>query len=122
MRDNRGSEAGAKPGAVECCRPDRRDDLNLTDIDYLDQTWNPLAMRCTRVSPACDNCWHLRMAKRKAGNPRLSYLERQASAGLIPPVLMPDRIGEPLRLKKPQRIGVQMRYQGDPIRIDGPGR
>ena len=85
--------------------------MNLTTIDYLDRTWNPLAMRCTRVSPACDNCWHLRMADRKAGNPKLSDQERQASAGLIPPVLMPDRIGEPLRLKKPQRIGVQ--FMGD---------
>jgi len=83
----------------------------LTKIDYLDHTWNPLAMRCTRVSPACDNCWHLRMAKRKVGNPKLSDQERQASAGLTPPVLMPDRIGEPLRLKKSQRIGVQ--FMGD---------
>lgn len=85
--------------------------MNKTDIDYLDLTWNPLAMRCTRVSPACDNCWHLRMAVRKAGNSKLSDLERQASAGIMPPVLMPDRLGEPLRIKKPQRIGVQ--FMGD---------
>lgn len=85
--------------------------MNRTGIDYLDYSWNPLAMRCTRVSPACDHCWHLRMAKRKAGNPQLSDLERQASAGLIPPVLMPDRLDEPLRMKKPQRIGVQ--FMGD---------
>jgi protein gp37 len=85
--------------------------VNLTDIEYLDSTWNPLAMRCTRVSPACDHCWHLRMARRKAGNPKLSDLERQASAGLIPPVLIESRLGEPIRLKKTQRIGVQ--FMGD---------
>ncbi len=90
--------------------------MNQTSIDYLDYSWSPLAMRCTRVSPACDHCWHLRMAKRKAGNPQLSDLERQASAGLIPPVLIPHRLDEPLRLKKPQRLGVQ--FMGDLFHAD----
>ena len=34
-----------------------------TKVNYLDATYNPLAMRCTRKSKGCDRCWHLPMAR-----------------------------------------------------------
>ena len=40
--------------------------MNKTGIEYLDFTWNPIAMRCTPVSEACANCWHLNVADRLA--------------------------------------------------------
>jgi len=85
--------------------------MNPTKIEYLTHTWNPLAMRCSIVSEGCHNCWHLRMCDRLAANPAISQEERVAySDGGMPPV-MTTRINEPLKLKKPARIGVQ--FMGD---------
>ena len=58
--------------------------MNKTKIEYLDFTWNPLAMECTKVSPGCQNCWHLKMAVRLAGNKKLGQAERDAWAGKCP--------------------------------------
>ncbi len=86
--------------------------MNKTDIEYLDKTWNPWAMRCTRTeSPGCVNCWHQTFAKRHAGNPIFTNEERAAWAGKGPPVLRLDELEAPSKLKKPSRIGVQ--FMGD---------
>ena len=85
--------------------------MNKTAISYLDYTWNPLAMRCTPVSPACTNCWHLRMANRLAKNPMISPKARGAYGGETWPLLLQDRLDEPRRCKKPSIIGVQ--FMGD---------
>ena len=37
--------------------------MNKTDIEYLDFTWNSLAMRCNPVSEGCLHCWHIKRAK-----------------------------------------------------------
>jgi len=84
--------------------------MQRTSIEYLTHTWNPLAMRCTPVSPGCRNCWHLAMCKRHAANPKLPANVRRAKAG-GPPVLLEDELDAPLRLRKPATIGVQ--YMGD---------
>lgn len=84
--------------------------MNKTGIQYLDYTWNPIAMRCTRVSAGCDNCWHLKMCKRHAGNPKLGAEMRQARAGGSP-VMLADELNAPRRLRKPSRIGVE--FMGD---------
>jgi protein gp37 len=82
--------------------------MNKTKIEYLDFTWNPIAMRCTPVSDGCRNCWHLAMAKRLTKNPTIPKDEREAYAGGCPVL----RNLEPLSsLKKPSRIGVQ--FMGD---------
>ncbi len=90
--------------------------MNRTKIEYLDWTWNPLAMRCTPVSEGCRNCWHLAMAKRLTANPLLSQEEQFAYADdgdpdKGPPFLKEDELQAPLHLKKPSRIGVQ--FMGD---------
>ena len=84
--------------------------MNKTTISYLTHTWNPLAMRCTKCSPARDNCWHLRWANRHA--------MRAAYAGDAPPLLVEHRLEEPLETRKPARIGVQ--FMGDLFHEDVP--
>lgn len=85
--------------------------MNRTGIEYLDLTWNPIAMRCTPVSEGCANCWHRRMANRLAGNENLHLDVRRAYAGEGSPVLIPERLMKPARRKKPTRIGTQ--FMGD---------
>lgn len=84
--------------------------MNKTGIEYLNYTWNPIAMRCIPVSEGCKNCWHLRMCKRHVANPKLSQEMREARGG-GQFHLMQEELEAPLRLKKPVRIGVQ--FMGD---------
>lgn len=92
--------------------------MNKTGIEYLDYSWNPLAMHCTPVSEGCAHCWHLAMTKRLAGNTAISAGARAAYAGAAPPALMEDRLAEPMSLKKGSRIGVQ--FMGDLFGEDVP--
>ena len=72
-------------------------------IEWTDKTWNPIT-GCDRVSPGCDNCYALTLAKRlKAmgskryqndGDPRTSG----PGFGLT---LHPDKLSEPLVLASP---------------------
>lgn len=84
--------------------------MGKTSIEYLDYTWNPLAMRCTKVSEACDNCWHLERCKRLQVNPVIPIEQRYAYSGDLSPQIT-GRMEDPLHLKKPRRIGVQ--FMGD---------
>ena len=79
--------------------------MQKTAIEFLTHTWNPIAMRCTPVSAGCDQCWHLRAAKRHAANPKLSPELREARAG-GKLALLEDELAAPLKLPKPARIGV----------------
>lgn len=92
--------------------------MQKTNIEYLDYTWNPIAMRCTPCSPGCDNCWHLRTADRLKNNLGLPDNERKALAGEGPFVLRERELEAPLRLKKPAVIGVQ--FMGDLYHEDVP--
>lgn len=85
--------------------------MNKTSIDYLTHTWNPIVMRCTKVSPACDNCWHLARARMLSRNPLIPVAHRQIYAGNTPPRINPLSINNPLKRKKPAVIGVQ--FMGD---------
>ncbi len=85
-------------------------DMNPTNIEYLDFTWNPIAMRCTPVSEGCKHCWHIRRAKMLTRNTKISLNARLGYSGSAP-VLMTDRLDDPLKRKKPARIGVQ--FMGD---------
>ena len=91
--------------------------MNKTNIEYLDLSWNPIAMRCTPVGAGCKNCWHLAMADRLAANPSIPEDLREAYAG-GPPVLVESRLDAPLRRKKPARIGTQ--FMGDLFCADVP--
>lgn len=92
--------------------------MNKTGIEYLDYTWNPLAMRCTRCSPGCRECWHLRFANRLSKNPKIPADVRAAYAGERPPLLVEARLDEPHRVREPARIGVQ--FMGDLFKEDVP--
>jgi protein gp37 len=62
--------------------------------EYLDWTWNPV-VGCTN---GCAWCWARRQAKRQKKNCRKCYR--------FEPHLHPERLDEPLRLRRPSVIGV----------------
>lgn len=85
--------------------------MNKTNIEYLDYTWNPIAMRCTPVSEGCANCWHLKRADMLKNNSLIPEYQKNIYAGLLDPELIESRLQDPLKVKKPSRIGVQ--FMGD---------
>ncbi len=95
--------------------------MQKTGIDYLTHTWNPIAMRCTPISPGCANCWHLTVCDNHAKNPIFSDSVRSAKAGLTPPVLYGKMLSSrPLRPEeKPYMVGLQ--FMGDLFHDDVPG-
>ena len=85
--------------------------MNKTGIEYLDFTWNPLAMLCDPISAGCQNCWHRRRAKMLASNPTIPVWQQRAYAGKSDPALITSRLEQPFKRKKPSIIGVQ--FMGD---------
>lgn len=84
--------------------------MQTTKIEYLTHVWNPIAMRCDRVSSGCDNCWHLRMANRLGGNGSLTERVRNAyNIGV--PWLRDKELSAPFKLRKQATIGVE--FMGD---------
>src|SRR5213593_4445638 len=81
----------------------------MTPIEWTDETWNP-TRGCTRVSAGCEHCYAERQAHRQ-NHPGGAYegLTRPTSRG---PVwtgevrLIPEKLGEPLRWRRPRRIFV----------------
>ena len=77
-----------------------------TNIEWTDSTWNPWR-GCTRVSPGCTNCYAEAIAHRFSG-------ENQPYEGLTHPTgiwngkikLVPEKLDQPLRWKKPRKIFV----------------
>jgi len=63
------------------------------------KSWNPVT-GCTKISEGCRNCYAERMSKRLAG--RFGYPKDNPFAV----TLHPDKLNDPLRWKKPQRIFV----------------
>lgn len=63
-------------------------------------TWNPIT-GCTKISDGCKNCYAQRMAKRLAG--RYGYPKDNP---FEPGVCHNDKLEDPFRWKKPQRIFV----------------
>ena len=92
--------------------------MNKTPIEYLTHTWNLLAMRCTPVSEGCANCWHLRRADMFAQNPKINPYLHDAYRGDSTPLLVTNRLKDPLKRKKPAMIGVQ--FMGDLFHPDIP--
>jgi len=68
-------------------------------IEWTDATWNPVT-GCTKVSPGCDHCYAQTFAERFRGVPGHSFEQG------FDLVLRPERIGQPLTWKKPQRVFV----------------
>lgn len=85
--------------------------MNRTNIEYLDYTNNPIIMRCSRVSEACENCWHVALCDMRKNNPKFPKETREIYAGKRPPKLDPVRLAQPLRKKGPAIVGTQ--FMGD---------
>jgi len=69
-------------------------------IEWTDYTWNPVT-GCTKTGPGCLNCYAERMARRLAG--RCGYPEYPNHFDVT---LRPERLQEPMKIKKPSRIFV----------------
>lgn len=77
----------------------------MSGIEWTDSTWNPL-VGCRWVSPGCDNCYAAREASgRLSGLPLYSGLAVGGEfTGEVR--LVPERLDQPLRWKRPRRIFV----------------
>ena len=85
-----------------------------SSIEWTEATWNPI-LGCSRVSPGCDSCYAINTATIRAGNPHPKVAA--AFAGLTERRdgrldwtgrvnLLPERLTQPLRWRKPKRIFV----------------
>ena len=68
-------------------------------IEWTDATWNPIR-GCTKISPGCEHCYAEVFAERWRGIPGHPY-EQGFDLRLVP-----EKLGEPLRWRKPRRIFV----------------
>jgi protein gp37 len=68
-------------------------------IEWTDTTWNPVR-GCTKISPGCKNCYAEAFAERWRGVPGHPY-EQGFDLRLVP-----EKLGEPLRWRKPRRVFV----------------
>ncbi len=73
--------------------------MQKTNIPWADYTWNPVT-GCSPVSRGCENCYARVMAK------RLKAMGVPAYADGFKPTFHPEKLDEPLKLKKPSRIFV----------------
>jgi protein gp37 len=80
----------------------------MTTIEWTEQTWNPTT-GCDRISPGCDNCYALTMAKRLKGMGQAKYQndgDPRTSGPGFDLTVHPDTLTEPLRWKKPRKVFV----------------
>lgn len=81
----------------------------MSEIEWTDRTWNPL-VGCSRVSEGCRNCYAERFVHRGLA-PQHRGLTIAGEGGKGPRWtgdvrLVEERLGEPLRWKKPARVFV----------------
>jgi protein gp37 len=70
-----------------------------TKIEWSDASWNPVT-GCTKVSPGCDHCYAETFAERFRG------VEGHPFEQGFDLTLRPERLGQPLRWRRPRRIFV----------------
>ncbi len=78
-----------------------------TNISWATDVWNPLT-GCTPISAGCANCYAARMAKRLRTMGRPEYQNAVDDAGRWTGkiTLVPERLEQPLRWRKPRRVFV----------------
>lgn len=79
-----------------------------TGIEWTDETWNPTS-GCDRVSPGCDNCYALGMAKRLKAMGQADYQtdgDPKTSGPGFGIATHPHRLTLPLRWQKPRKVFV----------------
>ena len=77
-----------------------------TGIQWTNETWNPTT-GCDRISPGCDNCYALEMAKRLKGMGQAKYQndgDPRTSGPGFGLTLHPDALDVPLRWRKPRLV------------------
>lgn len=80
----------------------------MTKIEWTDEVWNPTT-GCDRISPGCDNCYALTMAKRLKGMGQTKYQtdgDPRTSGPGFGIATHADALTEPLRWKKPRKVFV----------------
>lgn len=80
--------------------------MSATRIEWTDVVWNPTT-GCDRVSPGCDHCYALTMARRLKGmrNPKYQRDGDPRTSGLgFALTVHPDVVNLPIRWRKPRRI------------------
>lgn len=80
----------------------------MTAIEWTDRVWNPTT-GCDKVSPGCDHCYALTMAKRLKGMGSAKYQndgDPKTSGPGFGLSVHPDTLDLPLKWRKPQRIFV----------------
>lgn len=73
--------------------------MAATGIEWTEETWNPV-VGCTKVSAGCANCYAEVMAH------RLQAMGTKGYAKGFELTLLPERLEQPLRKKKPTRYFV----------------
>lgn len=91
--------------------------MQKTKIPYLDSVWN-VTRGCSHCGPACDHCYAARIANRFSSPPNpyahpltpapagpfYGFADANGWTGRVE--LLNDKLTDPLRARKPQRIGV----------------
>lgn len=80
----------------------------MTGIQWTDVVWNPTT-GCDRISPGCDHCYAMAMAKRLKGMGQAKYQndgDPRTSGPGFGVTVHPDALGLPLTWRKPRRIFV----------------
>lgn len=73
-----------------------------TKIEWTEATWSPVT-GCTRVSPGCERCYIERTPPFRMAHRRF---DRDGIGGTTGVLLHPERLGRPLRWRKPRRVFV----------------
>lgn len=79
-----------------------------TKIEWTDETINPI-VGCSKISPACDNCYAEKMARRLITMPKIAErykgtVDKNGWTGQLN--FVPSELEKPARWKKPRRIFV----------------
>lgn len=68
--------------------------MSTTKIEWTEQTWNP-SVGCSKISPACENCYAEKMAM------RLKAMRVPGYENGFDLTMLPNRLREPLKRKTP---------------------
>lgn len=71
----------------------------MTSIEWTEEVWNPVT-GCDKISPGCAHCYAEVMAKRCKAMGNARY------ANGFKVTLQPDKLGEPLKWRKPRKVFV----------------
>lgn len=77
----------------------------MSKIEWTDVSWNP-TVGCTRVSPGCKNCYAFEQHDRRHKGYPWPNAPKQYAKPFREVQLIPDRLDQPLRWRKPRMVFV----------------